>query len=216
MRLHNVLVGAGLVAATALITANVVSQDRPTTQARGEADGDSKIETWVRYAMPTEEHALLEKLAGRWDLRVRYRMDAESEVVESAGTAERKWILGRRFLLEEFDGGSLALPFQAVAIYGYDAFERKYTSVWVDSLSTGVTTSLGTCADEGCGQITFVGRRGDPWTGVKRHTRGVSRFVSDDEHVLELYEPDSDGTEFRVLEIVYTRAKPPKRPQGTS
>jgi hypothetical protein len=63
---------------------------------------------------------------------------------------------------------------------------------------------LGSCQDT-CDVIGFVGRHGDPWTGTKRNTRGVTRFVSDDQHVLELYEPGTDGKEFKVLEITYTR-----------
>jgi hypothetical protein len=145
-------------------------------------------------------------------MAVKYRMDSGSEVVESQGTCRRKWILGNRFVLEEFDGGSLALPFKGLAIYGYDAFEQKYTSVWVDTTSTAMTTSQGSC-DDGCDVIAFTGRHGDPWTGVKRPSRGVTRLVNDNEHVLELYEPGSDGQEFRVLEIRYTR-KPASETAG--
>lgn len=156
--------------------------------------------------MPGEHHRLLEKMAGRWNMAVEYRMNSQMPAVESKGTCQRKWILGKRFLLEEFDGGSLALPFQGLAIYGYDAFERKYTSVWVDTMSTAITTNLGICQDS-CKRIVFTGQHGDPWTGVKRPSRGVTRLVNDNQHVLELYEPDSDGKEFKILEIVYTRVE---------
>ena len=125
-------------------------------------------------------------------------------MVESRGTCRRKWILGNRFILEEFDGGSLALPFQGLAIYGYDAFEEKYTSVWVDTTNTAITASAGSCRG-GCQEIAFTGQHGDPWSGVKRPSRGVTRFINDNEQVLELYEPDVDGREFKVLEIHYTR-----------
>ena len=154
--------------------------------------------------MPGEHHRVLGKLAGSWNMAVKYRMSADSPVVESKGTCERKWILGNRFVLEEFDGGSLALPFQGLAIYGYDAFDKKYTSVWVDTTNTAMTTSAGTCQED-CRVIAFVGRHGDPWSGTKKPSRGVTRFVNDDQHVLELYEPDREGKEFKVLEITYTR-----------
>ena len=127
--------------------------------------------------------------------------------VQSAGTCARKWILGKRFLLEEFDGGELGLPFQALAVYGYDAFEKKYTSVWVDTMSTAITTSQGICQKQ-CETIAFTGQHGDPWTGTKRPSRGVTRLVNDNQHVLELYEPGADGKEFKILEIVYTRKQP--------
>ena len=215
MRWRLLLCAVVLVGVTALVTSEVVSQDKAAPsedkkadqvdQAEDASDTESLVETWVRYAMPTEHHKLLGKLVGNWDLAVKYRMNSEAPVVESEGTCLRRWILGRRFVLEEFDGGNLGLPFQGLAIYGYDAFADKYTSVWVDTTSTAVTTSSGTCRDE-CKLIAFTGRHGDPWSGTMRNSHGVTRLESDDRHVLELYEPDSGGREFKVLEITYTRA----------
>ncbi|MGB2987304.1 MAG: DUF1579 family protein [Phycisphaerae bacterium] len=213
MKLRMLLCAVLLVGVTAFITNEVVSQDRdaspeskPEKRAKPDAgsDTESLVDTWVRHAMPGEHHKLLRKMAGHWNMKVKYRMNAEAPVVESEGTCKRKWILGNRFLLEEFDGGSLALPFQGLAIYGYDAFEKKYTSVWVDTMSTAITTNLGTC-QESCELIAFVGRHGDPWTGTKRPSRGITRFMDDNKHALELYEPGSDGKEFNILEIIYTR-----------
>ena len=178
--------------------------EKDASQPDTRSDAESQVETFVRHAMPGEHHKLLGKMAGSWNMAVKYRMSADSPVVESQGTSERKWILGNRFVLEEFDGGSLALPFKGLAIYGYDAFEKKYTSVWVDTTNTAMTTSAGTCQED-CKVIAFVGRHGDPWSGIKKPSRGVTRLVSDDRHVLELYEPGAGGKEFKVLEIVYTR-----------
>lgn len=181
-------------------------QDPPktTSSADSATSTDSLIETMVRYAMPAPQHRLLDRMAGKWKTHVKYQMTADAPVVESEGNCERKWVLGNRFLLEEFDGGDLALPFQALAIYGYDRFEQKYTSAWIDSLTTAITTYLGTCKDP-CDVINFVGQHGDPWTGQKRPSRGVTRFVSDKQHTVELYESGGDGREYRVLEINYTR-----------
>jgi hypothetical protein len=192
-----------LVGVTVLVTHEVCSQEEKAPR-ESQADTESLVDTWVRHAMPGQEHKLLERMAGSWSLAVKYRMNADAPVVESEGTCQRKWILGNRFLLEEFDGGSLAVPFQGLAIYGYDAFEQKYTSAWVDTTNTAITTSLGTCRDS-CETVAFTGRHGDPWTGVKRDSRGVTRFVDQARHVLELYETGSDGREFRILEITYTR-----------
>lgn len=177
----------------------------PASGPTSQPDNETLIATFVRHAMPGTQHRLLQRMAGQWKLKVRYKMTADAPPVESEGTCTRKWILGGRFLLEEFDGGSLAVPFQGLALYGYDTFEKKYTSIWVDTTSTAITTSLGICADD-CRRIQFAGRHGDPWSGTKRASRGETRFVSDAEHVLELYETGADGREYRVLDITYTRA----------
>jgi hypothetical protein len=196
-----------LVSATVLTGGRLVSQGQAATDApeAGQPDTESMVEKMVQYAMPGERHKLLDRMAGRWKIKVEYRMSADAPVVESEGTCERKWILDGRFLLEEFDGGDLALPFKGMAIYGYDAYEQKYTSVWVDSLNTSITTNMGVCKDS-CDVIEFVGTHGDAWSGTKKKTRGVTRFVSEKEHLLELHEPGADGQEYLVLKIVYSRA----------
>ena len=127
-----------LVGPPVLLTSGAVSQEKGsppeatrkgTSQPDASSDAEAQLETFIRYAMPGEHHRLLGKMAGRWNMAVKYRMNADTPIVESRGTCERKWILGNRFILEEFDGGNLALPFQGLAIYGYDSFENKYTSV---------------------------------------------------------------------------------------
>lgn len=167
-------------------------------------DPESQVETLVHYAMPGLEHKLLDRLAGSWETRTRYWMAAGVEPVESAGTSERKWILDGRFLMEEFDGGNLALPFRGLGLFGYDNFEKKYTSAWVDTMNTSILTNLGDY-DKASDVVNFIGQYKDPWTGVKKKERGVTRFVSKDEHTLEIHVTEPDGKEFKMLEITYTR-----------
>ena len=197
-----------LLAATAVLTDYSFAQDEHDRQKaqpdRATSDTDAQVARLVQYAMPGERHKLLERMAGRWNIAIKYRMNSAAPVVKSQGTCVRKWILGGRFLLEEFDGGSLGLPYKGLAIYGYDSFAKKYTSAWLDTMSTAITTNLGSCQDA-CREISFEGRHGDPWTGVIRPSHGITRFVNENQHVLELHEPDNTGKEFKILEIVYTR-----------
>jgi hypothetical protein len=189
------------------------SGPRPKPPAEDAADTDLQIEKLIQYVMPGKAHALLERMAGRWETRTRYWMKPGAEPVESKGTSTRKWILERRFLLEELDGGNLALPFQGVGLYGYDAFEQQYTSAWVDTMSTAILTNLGRY-DKTNDLVQFTGQYKDPWSGRKKPNRGVTRFVSSDQHVLELHVTEPDGREFKMLEITYTRAAsaPPAAP----
>ncbi|MBN2563916.1 MAG: DUF1579 domain-containing protein [Phycisphaerae bacterium] len=213
MKLRTLSGAIALTGATVFATHAVVSQDKqtttkPDTAARGEqptsADAESQIEIWARYAMPGKRHRLLDQMAGNWDTAATYWMNADSPPVQSKGSCERKWILDGRFLFEEFDGGMLGLPFRGVGLYGYDAFEQKYTSAWVDTTSTAIMNNLGVY-DEPNNLVNFVGHYGDPWTGIKKPSRGLTRFVNKDKHVLELYTHAPDGREYKILEIVYTR-----------
>ena len=218
------MMGVAAAGVVVFVCAVVVSQDRPTTTRPGArepdqktpgGDAESQIETWVRHAAPGKEHKLLEQMVGRWETVTTYRKEAGDPPVQARGRCERKWILDGRFVQEELDGGLLGMPFRGVGVYGYDAFEQKYTSVWMDTTSTAITTYLGVY-DEGRKVVDFVGVYGDPWTGVKKKVRGVTRLESAEREVLELYVPKPDGGEFKMLEIVYGREKSQNIKKSTS
>jgi len=182
----------------------------PAADPAKSKDAEAQIETLARYAMRGKAHELLDRLAGTWDTVTRYWARPGDEPVEAKGTSTRKWILDGRFLMEELDGGNLALPFRGVGLFGYDAFEKKYNSAWVDSMNTSITANLGTY-DKAADAVSFSGQYKDPWTGTKKQERGVTRFVNKDKHALELYLTEPDGKEFKTLEIIYTRKTPPGR-----
>jgi len=208
MRRPSWLTVAVVVAGGVLLSRAGLSEEKSAEPAAAD-DAESQIEKMVRYAMPGREHKLLDRMAGRWTTATRYWMAPGMPAVDAEGTCQRRWVLGRRFLMEEFDGGNLALPFQGIGLYGYDAFESKYTSSWADTMSTAIMHNLGVY-DPDADEVNFVGRYGDPWTGVKKPSRGVTRFVDEDTHVLEMYVPGPDGEEFKTLEITYKRAAPAK------
>ncbi len=228
MTMRSLLGAVALVGVTVFLTEVVRSQDgKPTSQPIGQEhrgmqqarpDAESEIDVWVRFAMPCKHHKLLDRMAGHWKTRSTYWKEPGDPPVQSAGSCERTWILDGRFLREEFDGGILGLPFRGSGLYGYDSFERKYTSVWIDTMSTAMMANMGVY-DKVNDVVNFTGRYGDPWTGIKKNSRGVTRFVSAKEHVLELYTAGSDGREYKLLEIVYTRkphAPAAKKPGSVS
>ena len=194
-----------------LLSVNTLFSADPATTPPKPApkDAESAADTLVRYAMPGPEHKRLDRLAGRWDTLTRYWPAPGAEVVEAKGTSQRKWILDGRFLLEELDGGDLALPFRGLGLFGYDAFEQKHTSAWVDTMNTSILTNLGTY-DSTNDVVNFNGQYKDPWTGTKKKERGVTRFLGPDKHALEIYVTEPDGKEFKMLEITYTRRPPAK------
>jgi hypothetical protein len=177
---------------------------QPAKDAPRAKDAEAQAETFARYAMPGPEHKLLDRMAGNWDAITRYWPAPGAEPVESKGSCRRKWILDGRFLMEELDGGNLVLPFRGLGLYGYDSFEQKHTSAWVDTMNTSILTNLGTY-DKTNDMVNFAGQYKDPWTGTKKPERGLTRFQSKDKHALEIYVTEPDGKEFKMLEITYTR-----------
>src|SRR5262245_41373681 len=58
---------------------------------------------WEAYATPGAKHKVLEPLVGEWTVEARYWMGGPgSEPMESKGTSKVQWILGGRYLREEF------------------------------------------------------------------------------------------------------------------
>jgi hypothetical protein len=198
-----------VVIASVVRSADVAAPASAATNRADAASGkdtDAQIDTLVRYAMPGAPHKLLDRLVGRWDAATRYWMAPDAEPVESAGTCERKWILDGRFVMEELDGGNLALPFRALGLFGYDAFEQKYTSAWLDTMNTSILTNLG-AYDKTNDVVNFTGEYKDPWSGTKKKERGVMRFLGQDKLALEIHVADPGGKEFKMLEVTYTRKR---------
>jgi len=195
-----------------LVLASIATaQAAEVTNSAGSLSLDQQIEAMARYALPGREHQVLTRMAGTWEAVTRYWMRPDVEPAESKGTSTRKWILDGRFLMEELDGGNLALPFRGVGLFGYDAFEKKYSSAWADTTSTAILTNLG-FFDKTNNVVNFTGEYKDPWTGTRKKSRGLVRFVGPDRQVLELHVTEASGREFLMLEITYTRKEAGRSP----
>ncbi len=193
--------GVVFVGAMVLITAQVVSQDKD----KAAQPEDQMAQAWMKYSRPGKFHAHLEPLVGRWTQRVKMWMDPNAPPMLSTGTCEYKWILGGRFLLQTVKGDMERQPFEGLGMIGYDNFKKKYTSMWTDNMTTSIMTGLGTCDDSGK-VFTLVGQHDDVFTGKPNQKfKTITRIVSRDKHIDEMYMTGPDGKEFKTLEINYTR-----------
>jgi hypothetical protein len=155
---------------------------------------------------PGREHKLLASLAGVYEAKVKAYFDPSKAPEETTGTMERKMIMGGRFLQEKFEGKAMGQPFHGMGIMGYDKLKKKYTAVWIDTMTTSIMHSLGTY-DADKKTFTYFSDEIDPYTGKKMKTRDVLKIVSAKEELQEMYSQPSEGggAEVKVLEIRYTR-----------
>ena len=58
-------------------------------------------------------------------------------------------LLGGRYLQQEYAGEMMGSPFAGINIIGYDNHTKKYVSVWMDSMSTGIYHFVGTASADG-------------------------------------------------------------------
>lgn len=176
----------------------------PTAQA--DAAMAAKMEEMKKLGAPGENHKALDALVGKWNTSVKWWMSPESKPEESQGTSDNHWILGGRFVQEDFKGTSMGQPFEGMGLMGYDNIRAEYTSLWLDNMATGIMTGTGQY-DAATKTFTKNATMSCPMTGEKnRAMRSVCKIVDNDHFTLEMYMNDKDGKEFKAMEIRYVRA----------
>jgi hypothetical protein len=158
-------------------------------------------------ATPGSEHKLLAEMAGEWDVETTMWWGApDAPPSKSKGKASQKMILGGRYLQGDFEGEAMGRPMKGLGLTGYDNFNKKYVSVWIDDLGTAVTTSEGS-ADASGKVLTFNGKMDDPGTGEKQKPfKIIIRIQSADKHAFEMHDL-ALGEKSKIMEMIYTRRK---------
>jgi hypothetical protein len=159
---------------------------------------------WMAAATPGAPHKALDVFTGEWNVASKWWMSPDAPPMESKGTASKKWILGGRYISEDFNGEMMGMPFTGSGLSGYDNVKKKYNSSWVDSSSTALFTSLGTSSADGK-TFTYHSTMDDCMTGeMDKPVRFVIRVESHDKHIFEMFE-GSGAKEKKVGEMTYTR-----------
>lgn len=198
-----VVFAAAFVAVVLMVATQGVSQDKPQ---KPEKDPMAEMMAkWAELNALGPQHENFKKRVGTWDVESRTWMGPGAEPVVSKATAEFRLKWGGRFVEQRYKCEAPA--FEGFAIEGYDNVKKQYVSMWIDSLSTGIFVSYGT-PDETGKEVTYIGKMDDPMTGVKdKVIKMVGREVSDDEAVFVMYDKAPDGTEYKHMEMKYTRRK---------
>ncbi len=160
--------------------------------------------TWSSLGKPGPSHRLLDLFVGSWTTVTRVVSDAQGSKVKYLGKSRISWMLGNRFVKEDFEGTMLDLSFQGIGIMGYDNGARRYSSVWADSISTALVSSSGRYFAEQ-NRFEFLGEVYDPLQSRTRSVRTTIDIVSNNEYVVSTYEPSATGDEVKTLEIRYER-----------
>lgn len=191
-----------LVAATALVTTQVVSQEGGGQGMS--ADEMEMMKKWQAFATPGKAHEHLARKAGDWDLRVTMWQSPGAPPVESTSHSEMKTIMGGRYLVDHTRGSFMGMSFEGMGLSGYDNLKKKYVTLWIDNMGTGLMVSEGSMEGQVC---TYVGEGPDVMSGTYKKWRTVETFIDDDTWKTQMYGPGPDDKEFKMMEITYRRAK---------
>jgi len=153
------------------------------------------------------EHDRLKDMAGSWDVESKMWFGPGMEPIEAKGGAEIRLILDGRYTEQKYECPMMGQPYRGLGFEGYDKIKKKYVSIWMDSMGTGIFYSEGTM-DESGKVCTYIGKSDDPFTGEKdKEMKSVGRVINDDEVVFEMYESQPGVGEYKSMELTYKRKK---------
>jgi Protein of unknown function (DUF1579) len=145
---------------------------------------------------PGPEHEVLKKLVGNWDLTMKIAGQ------ESKGTVNYKMEVGGLWLVSSLESELFGQKFYGKGLDSYDAGKKKYTSVWVDSMSGSPMTMEGTY-DKEKKTLTMSGD-GPGMDGKPTKYKSVSEMVDDHTMNFTMYMGDGKDPAFT---IVYKKKK---------
>ncbi len=182
------------------------SGDKPAVggDKGGTPGADDMMKMMQEMSAPGKEHEALKSSIGSFSCTTKFWTQPGTPPEESMATAERKWILGGRYMAEEFKGTAMNMPFEGFGITGYDKLQKFYHSYWIDSMGTGTWSMTGT-ADASGKTFTFTGENFDPMTMTKKKGRTTTEIINNDKQVMKMYDTGPDGKEYMNLEITCTR-----------
>jgi len=158
---------------------------------------------WSALGRPSPSHQLLDLFVGTWNVTFSSK-DDKGTVVDSKGISKTSWILGKRFLREDFEGEVFGDRFQGMGLMGYDNGARRFTSVWIDSQSTTMAVSYGKYFEE-ANRFEFEGEVYDPTLGAMKKVRSQLQMRSSNEYVFTMFNTGAGGRETEFLTISYRR-----------
>lgn len=129
------------------------------------------------------------------------------EPMESRGSATISWTLNGLFQKQEFSGEMMGKPMNGIGYTGYDIYNKKYLSLWIDNSSSAFFTMEGNFDPSGK-VLTLCGKMDDFTTGERdRNIAYVLRIVTNDQFVFEMHDLAMGGENNMTGEITYTRKK---------
>ncbi len=164
------------------------------------------MEQWMASVAPNENHKRLEPLVGKWDVTMKMWWDPAGEPQISKGSSETRWVLGGRFIQDDFTCDFMGMPYNGIGMTGYDNNRSMYVNTWANNMDTTILRTSGSCDPSGK-VLTLYGEQDEPMLNVYgRMVKHRLTIVDNDTHTFEIFDLHA-GDDYKVLEIIYTRVK---------
>ena len=165
------------------------------------------MEAWQKAATPGEGHKKLDALVGTFDAKVRSWVDQSRPPEDSVGTSTNSWVLGGRYVEQEFDGEFMGEPYRGIGYTGYDNVQKKFVSVWMDTAGTGMMFLTSAWPTRPARRSRAARASGTPSTEKPLPVESKITVTDNDHHSFELLAKAPNGKMIKLMEIQYTRKK---------
>ena len=155
----------------------------------------------------TVEHQGLAVEIGTWDADSKFWMAPGAEPMASKAVETNK-MLGTMWMVSEYQGEVMGMPFTGHGQFGYDPHKKKYVGTWIDTMSPHLSVMEGTL-DEKTKTLTMMSKGFDPMLGKECISKMVSTMIDRDHKKFQIFMPveDKEGEWWKKMEVNYTRRK---------
>ncbi len=194
----------GIIGGAALIVTGIAAfaatQDHPSPAAQQKMM--QAMQAWAAYSTPGAEQDWLSKQAGTFVTKASFRTFPEAPWVESEGVVVRRMDMGGRFLVEDFSGTLMGMPFLGRGTTGWDNGRSMFVTTWYDNMSTGIAQGIGQWNDDRT-KIEWEITQTDPMTKSPITTKAEWWWRKDGTLVFDSWMPSPTGEHFHAMRIEF-------------
>ena len=171
--------------------------------------GEPQFKKITERASVAEEQnrKVLSALGGTWNFTAALYAESSVEPFRTEGTITNE-LVDDRFLTSSANGSLNVAghdaPMKAQGLMSYDISKKAFTSVWVDTLNTGLMVGTGKY-DEKEKILTETGRFTDPVDGAEKAFRSETRYIDEANYKRTIFVTGKSGKETKLLEFDYIK-----------
>ncbi len=163
-----------------------------------------EMEACMLAATPGPMHEHLAKSVGVWHGKTTMWMTPGAEPTKSECTSTITPMMDGRFIKCELVGEMMGSPFNGFSITGFDNVSETFQSTWVDNFGTGMMVGKGALSSDAT-TLSWNFNYNCPNTKKPMVMREIERRTGPNTMTLEMFMPDENGKEFKMMEIAFTR-----------
>lgn len=169
-------------------------------------DSATMMKNWQDYMTPGGMQKMMATWDGNWNGEVTMWMEPGAPPQVSKSTATNKMIMNGLYQQSNHSGDMMGMPFTGQSTVGYDNHKKEFVSTWIDNMGSGIMVLRGPW-DDASKTMTLNGTMTDPGTKQDAHIKETFKIIDENTQEMEMFIKMPDGSEFKTMNIKYTRKK---------